>query len=62
MKKALLIIGICVFGLLGLAKIWALIYVKFSVKQTIYAATMLGAAIAMFMALRDTPPDKGSDT
>jgi len=62
MKKALLILGICIFGLLGLAKIWGLIYLKFSEKQTVYAAAMLAAAIAMFIALRDTPPDKDDDT
>jgi len=58
MKKTLLIVGICICGLLGLAKIWGLIYLKFSMKQTVYAATMLTAAIAMFIALRETPPDK----
>jgi hypothetical protein len=52
MKKPLLITGICVCGLMGFAKIWGLIILEFSVKQTVYAATLLAAALAMFTALR----------
>jgi hypothetical protein len=56
MKKALLILGICICGLLGIAKIWGLIFLQFSVKQTVYVFIMLGAALAMFFALREAQP------
>jgi hypothetical protein len=52
MKKALLILGVIVFGLLGVLKIWGLIYLQFSVKQTVYAVAMLASAVGMLIALR----------
>ena len=52
MKKALLILGVIVFGLLGVLKVWGLIYLQFSVKQTVYAVVMLASAIGMLIALR----------
>ena len=52
MKKTLLILGVIVFGLLGVLKIWGLIYLQFSVKQTVYTVVMLASAIGMLLALR----------
>lgn len=54
MKKPLLILGIAIFGLLGAAKVYGLIFLQFSVKQSFYAAAFLSVSFSMFRALR--PP------
>lgn len=56
MKKIILIIGICVLGLLGVAKIGGLIFLEFSVKQAVYAVALLVTAYAMFTSLRAGKP------
>jgi len=57
MKTTLLVIGIVVCGLLGLAKIWGLIFLEFTIKQAVYAACLLAAAASMAISLRKSLTD-----
>lgn len=55
MKTGILIAGMCVCGLLALAKILGLLFVDFSVKQLIYALALVSVAIGMLTASRTNP-------
>ncbi len=58
MKRVLLIVAMCFCGLFGLAKIWALIFLRFSTRQAIAAGLLLVSAGLLFDRLRSSRPER----